>query len=1482
MKARLTLLAVALPVSALAHTMSDVPLKDGKPLYSEALRKHISDEFMARRMALAHPDYKAANKPLISKPVQTASLVTDLSMLVTGATVTPPGNGALMQASFGAFKPGVRIYNDANYFYVESDSMPDPILMPTPMVGITAWQQQLPHPVGYFGNITNPETDTGSLGYGQPNVWKIPLVPVPAASPISLTGNFLRGAVALGANGIPIFNPRNNTGQFSQTIGELDAYGGHCGRADDYHYHIAPTHLYSVLTPDKPCAWALDGYPIYGYTEPDGTSAQAALVNGGHSHGTLGYHYHARGSYNSGTGTWTPLSPYLMDEMHGTVVNYGGQIDPQPTASTVAPAGAPLAGAVITGFTRTGTDSWRMTYTVSGTTYTVTAAVDRIAHTVAVSQQSPTDPTGTPATYTSTARFNYYPMAPWSMARLPDTGQTSSATATFGEDHDYTINAPSFTDNGNGTVTDNNTGLMWQKTDSGEMTWDNARTGATTLNLAGYTDWRLPTAQEAFCILNHERNPALDPAYFVNNTGGTPGYWWTSDLFYGDNTKVWATNAGGGIGPHPKTSTISAGGTLRFHARYVRGTKPTTGHHYVNNNDGTVTDLDTNLMWTQVPSSAMSWNSALTYAEGLTTAGYSDWRLPNIKELQSLQDIPRATASAATTNPCLNRTLFPAATATAFWSSTSVKSGTLTQAWLVDFGVTTTSNPSRNQQGIVSYEPYASTYPVFAVRSAAVQRSISQGLATTTTTNLLPAGQRVAGVGLSTANDGTTWVVPAATKFTTAAKAPDLYNDISGVTPANIAAAQTAINSAPTVVVDADGEVITGYIFADNYFELYANGALVGVDPVPYTPFNSCFVKFKAKKPITYAIKLVDWEENLGVGSELNGGNSYHPGDGGLFASFSDGTVTNSQWKAQSFYIAPLNDPALVIEQANGTHDSSAAGLQTPTLNQNSYALHYTVPSNWFAKTFSDAAWPSATTYTEAQVGVTGKPAYTNFPGQFTNTGGSFIWSSNLVLDNEVIVRYTGPASVQQIGVEQPTGTTLTDGSSTVAYGNVNVGSTLSKTFTIKNNSSTTALSITGVTIDGTNAANFTVTTSPASSIAANGSTTMVVQFNASTAGAKTAALRIASSDASVGAAFDISLTGTGTIPPPTITGTRTSPNTPTYVDGVWVTAQLAAASGATITNAQMTYSDGTQSTSTVFTETMANTATVGTAGWDGTGAIYPWTITSNGGDTKQTTAANHGAGNICGLEFGRGSASPTATMAATTNVINASGTAGTINFWAATSNLTAGLGWNFQLATDAAGTNWTTRLSESAGVIHTHQLYSYTLLASERVSTLRMRFQFIGNGTGGPTGPKTQIDDISVVTTTGAPPVTMIMYDDGAHGDGLAGDGIYGAAIPVQTAGKTITYNISVTDSNGGTTTTTTPGTYTVSSVTPVSFNAAAAQAAGGNVTITWPTQSGLSYSVQWSPNLLQWTNIPVGAVGTWTDTTAGSTTRRFYRVSR
>ena len=90
------------------------------------------------------------------------------------------------------------------------------------------------------------------------------------------------------------------------------------------------------------------------------------------------------------------------------------------------------------------------------------------------------------------------------MMRLPDTGQTTSYTTTFGEDADYNFNTPVFILSGNGTVTDTITSLMWQQTDGGEMTIENAIIYCNTLTLGGYTDWRLPNCHELFSILNHD------------------------------------------------------------------------------------------------------------------------------------------------------------------------------------------------------------------------------------------------------------------------------------------------------------------------------------------------------------------------------------------------------------------------------------------------------------------------------------------------------------------------------------------------------------------------------------------------------------------------------------------------------------------------------------------------------------------------------------------------------------------------------------------------------------------------------------------------------------------------------------------------------------------------------------------------------------------------------------------------------------------
>ena len=275
-------------------------------------------------------------------PIPALGLMISLYSFAEKAISTTDPN--TVDAAFIPFKPNVYTHWDGTWFYVESRGIPTTHNM---MIGIRSWQQQVPIPQCYTGS----------------NAWQIPLNPVNASTPVPVNpSHFLRGAVALAVNGVPIFNPYTNTGVDALLDGQLDSFGGHSGRADDYHYHIAPLHLYGHTTTNLPIAYGLDGYAVYGSLEPNGSAMAPLDSNHGHL-GTDGiYHYHG-----------TPAAPYMIGRMVGQVTEDTTlQIIPQPRARPVRAGQSPLSGASIVGFKPDSTGlGYVLTYTLSGQTHKV-------------------------------------------------------------------------------------------------------------------------------------------------------------------------------------------------------------------------------------------------------------------------------------------------------------------------------------------------------------------------------------------------------------------------------------------------------------------------------------------------------------------------------------------------------------------------------------------------------------------------------------------------------------------------------------------------------------------------------------------------------------------------------------------------------------------------------------------------------------------------------------------------------------------------------------------------------------------------------------------------------------------------------------------------------------------------------------------------------------------------------------------------------
>jgi hypothetical protein len=229
----------------------------------------------------------------------------------------------------------------------------------------------------------------------------------------------------------------------------------------------------------------------------------------------------------------------------------------------------------------------------------------------------------------------------------------------FGQDAQYLTKKPSYKDNGDNTISDLRTGLMWTKKAGEKIEYDEAKE---TYSFAGYDDWRIPTIKELYSLMDFRGidpdsqgtdssslTPFINTDYFEFEYGDVSSgdriidsQWITSSIYkstvMNNEECFFGVNfADGRIKCYPTRKGKT------YFIRYVRGNSYYGINKFVDNNDGTIADESTGFIWQKKDSAkTLNWEQALEYCEELELAGYSDWRLPNAKELQYIVDYSRS------------------------------------------------------------------------------------------------------------------------------------------------------------------------------------------------------------------------------------------------------------------------------------------------------------------------------------------------------------------------------------------------------------------------------------------------------------------------------------------------------------------------------------------------------------------------------------------------------------------------------------------------------------------------------------------------------------------------------------------------------------------------------------------------------------------------------------------------------------------------
>ncbi len=198
-----------------------------------------------------------------------------------------------------------------------------------------------------------------------------------------------------------------------------------------------------------------------------------------------------------------------------------------------------------------------------------------------------------------------------------------------------------------------------------KLTYSQAITYADTCTAGGYSDWRLPHIKELYSLIQFSgrdidpastsaNSPFIDTNYFDFAYGDLSvgeriiDAQFASSTFYMNGmdgmTLLFGVNfADGRIKGYGLINPLNPTLEKTFYVYLVRGNSEYGISSFTEHGNGTISDSKTGLMWSQNDSEqGMTWPEALIYAENATLAGYSDWRLPDSKELHSLVDYNRS------------------------------------------------------------------------------------------------------------------------------------------------------------------------------------------------------------------------------------------------------------------------------------------------------------------------------------------------------------------------------------------------------------------------------------------------------------------------------------------------------------------------------------------------------------------------------------------------------------------------------------------------------------------------------------------------------------------------------------------------------------------------------------------------------------------------------------------------------------------------